>query len=137
MTPSSLHKAATLVSGWPIEALARRTFAGVILNGRPPLRPRARANSRPAFVRSEINSPLKFGQCGEDPEHQFALGGGGVDRRTLPGEDFYSDAAGGEVVDLMRTMRYTEARKYVSEETPFLTGRMITDWLPEFVESPP
>ncbi|WP_371441305.1 hypothetical protein [Corynebacterium sp. HMSC22B11] len=34
-------------------------------------------------------------------------------------------------------MRYTEARKYVSEETPFLTGRMITDWLPEFVESLP
>lgn len=42
-----------------------------------------------------------------------------------------------EVVDLMRTMRYTEARKYVSEETPFLTGRMITGWLPEFVESLP
>lgn len=27
--------------------------------------------------------PLKFGQCGKDPEHQLALGGGGVDRRTL------------------------------------------------------
>ena len=42
-----------------------------------------------------------------------------------------------EVVDLMRTMRYTKARRYVFEETPFLTGRMITDWLPEFVESLP
>jgi len=40
----------------PIEAIASRTFAGVIVNGRPPARPRARAEARPAIVRSEINS---------------------------------------------------------------------------------
>ncbi len=41
------------------------------------------------------------------------------------------------VVDLMWKMRYTEARKYVSEETPFLSGRWILDELPEYIESLP
>jgi hypothetical protein len=35
---------------------ASRTLAGVILQGAPPLRPRARAEARPALVRSEISS---------------------------------------------------------------------------------
>jgi hypothetical protein len=35
-------------------AMASRTFAAVILKGAAPLRPRARADARPALVRSEI-----------------------------------------------------------------------------------
>ena len=35
-------------------AIARRTFAAVILKGAPPFRPRARADARLALVRSEI-----------------------------------------------------------------------------------
>ncbi|KAG1364770.1 hypothetical protein G6F61_013681 [Rhizopus arrhizus] len=37
-------------------ASAGRSLAAVILNGRPPFRPRARAEARPATVRSAINS---------------------------------------------------------------------------------
>ena len=36
--------------------MASRTFAAVILKGAPPFRPRARADARPALVRSEIRS---------------------------------------------------------------------------------
>jgi chlorite dismutase len=31
-----------------------------------------------------------------------------------------------ELVDLMRDLRYTEARRHVREETPFFTGRRVT-----------
>lgn len=54
--PSSWHRLDTVVSDWPIAAMAKRSLALVILNGRPPLRPRARAEANPAMVRSEINS---------------------------------------------------------------------------------
>lgn len=37
-------------------ARARRNLAGVILKGRPPCLPRARADANPAFVRSAISS---------------------------------------------------------------------------------
>jgi len=56
VTPSSSQSALTLVCGLPMDAIARRSLAGVILNGRPPLRPRARAEAKPATVRSEISS---------------------------------------------------------------------------------
>ena len=32
----------------------------------------------------------------------------------------------GQIVDLMRTMRETEARRHVREETPFYTGRRVS-----------
>lgn len=54
--PSSAHRAGTLVSAWPIDARARRKFAGVILNGAPPSQPCSRADARPAFVRSEMSA---------------------------------------------------------------------------------
>ena len=42
-----------------------------------------------------------------------------------------------DVVDLMWKMRYTDARNHVSEETPFYSGQLITDQLPEYIESLP
>lgn len=42
-----------------------------------------------------------------------------------------------DVVDLMWKMRYTDARRHVSEETPFYSGRWIMDQLPEFIASLP
>jgi len=54
--PNSRHKDPTLVSGFPMDAIANRSFAGVILGRRPPFRPRARAEASPARVRSEIRS---------------------------------------------------------------------------------
>ena len=45
---SACQRSSTLVSGWPMAALAKRSLAAVILNGRPPLRPRARAEANPA-----------------------------------------------------------------------------------------
>ncbi len=45
-------------------AIARRTFAAVILKGAPPLRPRARADARPALVRLEIRSRSNSAFCG-------------------------------------------------------------------------
>jgi len=54
--PSSSQSRATFVSGLPMAAAARRTFAAVIFGLRPPFRPRARADASPARVRSEIRS---------------------------------------------------------------------------------
>ncbi|KAB1501444.1 chlorite dismutase family protein [Corynebacterium sp. 320] len=42
-----------------------------------------------------------------------------------------------DVVNLMWKMRYTDARNYVSEETPFYSGQWIMDQLPEYIESLP
>ena len=54
--PNSSQRSPIFVSGWPMAALAKRSLAVVILNGRAPLRPRARADASPAIVRSEISS---------------------------------------------------------------------------------
>src|SRR5271165_3610902 len=52
-------------------AIARRTFAAVILKGAPPLRPRARADARPALVRSEIRSRSNSEFCGAPQKAEF------------------------------------------------------------------
>ena len=39
------------------------------------------------------------------------------------------------IVDLMYTMRYTEARRHVREEIPFFTGRRVNDDIAGFVAS--
>ncbi len=72
-----------LVSSLPMAAWARRNLAAVILNGAPPLRPRARAAAMPAFVRSTIKARSNPGQRREDAEYQLAGDRGDVGRRTL------------------------------------------------------
>jgi HNH endonuclease len=54
--PSSRQRSPTFVSGLPIARMASRSLAGVIFGLQPPLRPRARAEARPARVRSEMRS---------------------------------------------------------------------------------
>src|SRR5512135_2674437 len=98
VTPSSTHSAPILVSGLPMAAIARRSFAGVILYGRPPCRPRARAEARPARVRSAISSRSELRERREDPEHQLARRRGGVDRGSLAGEHLQADPTGGQLV---------------------------------------
>jgi mercuric reductase len=66
--PSSRHRSPTLVSGCPIAAIARRSLAAVILNGRPPFRPRARADAKPAMVRSAINSRSNSANAAKMPK---------------------------------------------------------------------
>ena len=40
-----------------------------------------------------------------------------------------------DLVDMMRELRYTEARRHVREEVPFFTGRLIeTDAIPEVLQ---
>jgi hypothetical protein len=46
-------------------------FAGVILNGRPPFRPRARAEARPAMVRSEMSSRSNSARAAKIPKTSF------------------------------------------------------------------
>ncbi|AJW93587.1 hypothetical protein BM43_7643 (plasmid) [Burkholderia gladioli] len=43
-------------------------MAAVILNGRPPFRPRARAEARPAIVRSAINSRSNSARAAKMPK---------------------------------------------------------------------
>src|SRR5712664_2189283 len=52
-------------------AIARRTFAAVILKGAPPFRPRARADASPALVRSEIRSRSNSAFCIEQQNAEF------------------------------------------------------------------
>jgi len=42
--------------------MANRSFAAVILNGRPPFLPRARADANPAIVRSEMGFGEQWNQ---------------------------------------------------------------------------
>jgi hypothetical protein len=51
--------------------MASRTLATVILNGAPPLRPRARAQASPALVRSEIGSRSNSAFCGAPQKSEF------------------------------------------------------------------
>lgn len=51
----------------PMAAMARRTLAGVILYGRPPVRPRARADARPATVRSEMRERSNSARAAKIP----------------------------------------------------------------------
>jgi hypothetical protein len=51
--------------------MASLNFAAVILNGRPPLRPRARADAKPASVRSEMSSRSNSALCGAPHNAQF------------------------------------------------------------------
>lgn len=66
--PGSSQREPTLVSGLPMEAIARRSLGGVILKGRPPERPLARADANPATVRSEISYRSNSAN-GEDAEN--------------------------------------------------------------------
>jgi hypothetical protein len=93
-----LHSSPTFVSSLPIEAIASRTFAGVIVNGRPRsfLELAPRRGPRSSARRS---ARAQFCQGSEDAEDELARRGGGVDRSTLTCEDFQADVAGSEVVD--------------------------------------
>lgn len=96
--PSSLQRSLTLLPGWPMEAMARRSFAGVNFVGASAVAA-ACAGGREAgegAFRDEF--AFKFGEGGEDPEDELPGGGGCVDGRALSGEDLQADAAFGEVV---------------------------------------
>ncbi len=69
--PSSRQSGAILVSGLPMAAWASRNLAAVILNGAPPLRPRARAAAMPAFVRSMIRVRSNSAVCGAPHTAEF------------------------------------------------------------------
>jgi hypothetical protein len=56
---------------------------------------RGEAGDRP--LRDQL--AVKLGEGGENPENELACRGGGVDRRTLTGENLQADTAGSEVVD--------------------------------------
>jgi len=62
----------------------------------PPSSPR-RGEARDRPLGDQL--PLKLSEGGKDAEDTLARRGGGVDRRTLTGEDLQADAAGSEVVD--------------------------------------
>jgi hypothetical protein len=51
-----------------MEAIAKRSLAAVILKGRPPLRPLARAEASPATMRSEINSRSNSAKAAKMPK---------------------------------------------------------------------
>ncbi|EXI70587.1 MAG: hypothetical protein AW10_04292 [Candidatus Accumulibacter appositus] len=54
--------------------MANRSFAAVILNGRPPFLPRARAEASPATVRSEINSRSNSARAAKMPNTSLPAG---------------------------------------------------------------
>ncbi len=58
---------------------ATASFSAVILDGRPPLRPRARAAARPAIVRSRINARSNSASAPNKVEDELAASGAGVD----------------------------------------------------------
>src|ERR1700685_449030 len=55
-------------------AWARRSLAVVILNGRPRLRPRARADARPALVRPTISSRSNSAGAAKKPNRSLPFG---------------------------------------------------------------
>ena len=72
--PNSRQSLPTTVSGFPIAAIARRNFAGVILKGAPPFRPLALAAAKPALVRSAISSRSNSASAAKIPNTSFPVG---------------------------------------------------------------
>lgn len=107
--PSSRHSSFTFVSGLPMAAMARRSFAAVILNFRPPVRPRARAAAKPARVRSAISSRSNSTRAGEDAEHQLARCRCGVDGGAGAGQHRQPDTAPRQIVDRVDQMAQVAA----------------------------
>ena len=68
MIPSSSQSAPTLVLRLPMLAMASRSFAAVIFGLRPPTRPRARAEARPARVRSVMSSRSNSARAAKMPK---------------------------------------------------------------------
>jgi hypothetical protein len=96
--PSSLHRLATFVSRFPMLAIASRSFAVVIFGLRPPTRPRARADARPAFVRSVMSSRSNSASAAKMPKISLPAAVVVFDRRALAGQHAQADLAGGEVM---------------------------------------
>jgi hypothetical protein len=71
----------------------------VILYGRSPLRPRARADSSPAVVRSEMRSRSNSASAAKIPKTSFPAGVVVSMAAPWPVRNFSPDAAGGQVVD--------------------------------------
>jgi hypothetical protein len=69
------------------------------LEGRTAFRPRARADARPAFVRSEIRSRSNSAGAAKIPNTSLPSQRAGVDRRTVAGQYLKADAARAEVVN--------------------------------------
>ena len=55
-------------------AIANRSLAGVILKGAPPMRPLARAEVRPALVRSEMSSRSNSARAAKIPKTNLPFG---------------------------------------------------------------
>ena len=88
---------------------ASRNLAVVILNGAPPLRPRARAAAMPAWGAFDDQRTLKLGQRPEDAEYQLAGCRSGIDCRALAGQHLEPDTTGGEVVHQVDQMAQVAA----------------------------
>jgi hypothetical protein len=73
---------------------------GVILNGRPPFRPRFRARGSEASAGAFHDQfALELGKACEDCKYQPAIGGGGVDRRTFACQHLEADATFRQITD--------------------------------------
>src|SRR5579864_1056201 len=70
--PGSSHSRLTLLPGNSITAIASRSLAVGIVNGRPPFRPLARAEARPATVRSEMSSRTNSAGAAKVPTTSLA-----------------------------------------------------------------
>ena len=83
-------------------AMRRRSLAGVILNGLPPSLPRARAEARPANVRSAINSRSNSASAAKIPKTSLPAGPParrGVDGRAVPRQHFQADVAPRQIMN--------------------------------------
>src|SRR5215218_4040115 len=101
LTPRASAIAATLYCPEPYISWATRSLWGVITDGRPPWRPRARAAASPAAVRSRMRSRSNSARGREHVEDELAAGGGGVDRLLEAAEPDPAVSQAGHGVDQM------------------------------------
>ena len=79
-------------------AIAKRSLAAVILNGRPPFPTASARRDKPGDRSLGNQLPLELGQRSKNAEHKLAGGGRGVDRRAVTGQDLQSHATSSQVV---------------------------------------
>src|SRR5215204_752150 len=91
--------AAIVVAGSLCSDRAWASFLASSDRGRPPLRPRARAACRPAWVRSRDQVPLELGQGAEDVKDELPAAGGRVDRLLEAAEADLPRLQGGDRLD--------------------------------------
>jgi hypothetical protein len=110
VTPSSAAQRADVGFRLPHRRLGRSQLRRRHRVGPPAVAAARPRGGQPRFRAFHDQLALELRQGGENPEHQFARRGGGIDRRAVAGQHFEADAALSQIVDEINQMAQIAAQ---------------------------